>query len=181
MNIKCMGDVFDDAVDLLGLLGEYSYMAVDKSGKLWAYTGMPKLEEDVWTNDDTPLFIRHYHKEVVDWDRLIFNVTGLIPVKEAVADSKDDKLFEEIKQHLKIAREKHPEFPDNKGFGFAAIAEEGFELMESLGRQLGKLARAINDNECKEACIDEAKDTIVTLIRLIETMRSEDERKITNT
>ena len=177
MNIECMGDVFDDAVDLLGLLGEYSYMAVDKSGKLWAYTGMPKLEEDVWTNDNTPLFIRDYHKEVVDWDRLVFNITGLIPSEESRAVHEDDKLFEEIKQHLKIAKGKHPEFPENKGFGFAAIAEEGFELVESLGRQLSKLARAVNDNESKEDCINEAKDTIVTLIRLIETMRSEEERK----
>ena len=181
MNIECMSDVFDDAVDLLGLLREFSYMAVDKSGKLWAYSEIPKLEGDTWNSGYDALFIRDYHKEVTDWDRLIFNVTGLIPIEEFEAASDEAKLFEEIKHHLKIARGKHPEFPENKGFGFAAIAEEGFELVESIGRQLSKLARAINDNECKEACIDEAKDTIVTLIRLIETMRSKEESKITNT
>lgn len=174
MNIECMGDVFDDSVDLLGLLREYNYMSVDKDGKLWAHIEVPKLVGDTWHSNYDALFIRDYHKEVADWDRQVFNITRLIPIDKPRVASEDDKLFEEIKQHLKIARSKHPEFPDHKGFGFAAIAEEGFELFEVLGRQMAKLARAVNDNKSREECIEESKDTIVTLIRLIETLREQD-------
>lgn len=171
-----MGEVYDEAVNMLGLLREYKYMAVDKDGKLWAYIEVPIFSEDRWTSAFDALYIRDYHTEVTDWNRVIFDVNGLIPVGavyDLVIKAKDDELFEEIKQHLKVAREKHPEFPDHKGFGFAAIAEEGFELFEVLGRQMAKLARAVNDNKSREECIEESKDTIVTLIRLIETLKGQ--------
>jgi hypothetical protein len=181
MNMN-MYDVYDESVELLGLLKEYKYMAVDKDGKLWAYSEAPRLSGDRWNNAlyslFYSLFIRDYGEEIQDWDRAIFDVNGIIPVDDIYNQSNkstDDELFEEIKQHLKIAREKHPEFPDHKGFGFAAIAEEGFELFEVLGRQLAKLARAVNDNKSREECIEESKDTIVTLIRLIETLREQND------
>ena len=172
-----MYDVFDETVDMLGLLKEFKYMAVDKYGQLWAYTEVPLFSGDHWTTaSDAPLYIRDYGTEITDWDRLIFDVKGIIPVNASYNQSNkstDDELFEEIKHHLKIARKKHPEFPDHKGFGFAAIAEEGFELFEVLGRQMARLARAVNDNKSREECIEESKDTIVTLIRLIETLREQ--------
>lgn len=171
-----MYDVFDETVDMLGSLKEFKYMAVDKSGRLWAYTDVPTLSGDCWKSASDALYIRYYHTEVTDWNKVIFDVNGIIPVDDIYKQSNkstDDELFEEIKQHLKIAREKHPEFPDHKGFGFAAIAEEGFELFEVLGRQMAKLARAVNDNKSRKECIEESKDTIVTLIRLIETLREQ--------
>ncbi len=174
-------DVFNDSAQLFDMMPDIKFMAVDESGALWGYQTEPTFQSysKCWDSCKDAVFIRHYHTKVEDYDRKYFDESGTI-LYESFEDeinkaTKDNKLFDELREHLAIARKKHPEFPDNKGFGFAAIAEEGFELMESLGRQLSKLARAINDNESKEACVEEAKDTIITLFRLIQTMRQEEQ------
>ena len=176
-------DVYYDVEELFDVMPDIKFMAVDESGALWGYQTKPAFNKDskCWDDYMDAVFIRHYHTAVKDYDRKYLYRSGTIVYepfeKEIERSEEDNKLFDELRAHLAIARTKHPEFPDNKGFGFAAIAEEGFELMESLGRQFSKLARAINDNESKEACVGEAKDTIITLFRLIQTMRMDEQNK----
>ena len=157
-----MGIVYDESVNLLGRLSDYRYMAVDGTGELWAYKQKPELTGISWSDGDGAIYIRSYRKVVVDWDKVIFDINGLIPIK---ADG-DDELFEEIKQHLEVARSKHPEFPEDKGFGLAAVTEEYLELTQ-----------AINDKKSCEERVGEALDTIVTLFRLIKVMRMDEQNK----
>ena len=162
-----MFDIYEESLDLLGRLSGYRYMAVDGTGELWAYKQKPELIGVSWSDGDGAIYIRNYKTVIVDWDKVVFDINGLVPVNTGTGEATgDDELFEEIKQHLEVARSKHPEFPEDKGFGLAAVTEEYLELTQ-----------AINDKKSCEERVGEALDTIVTLFRLIKVMRMDEQNK----
>lgn len=65
--------------------------------------------------------------------------------------------IEIVARELGRAKAKHPEFPQWNSARLSIIAEE-----------LGELAAAINDGECKDRQIEEAAHVAVTAIRFIE-------------
>lgn len=162
-----MCNVYDESVNMLENMTRYKYMAVDADGDLYAFIDKPTKFEDSWCSDTGMLYIRTYRQGVVDWDKVIFDINGLIPINAGIGEADgDNELFEEIKQHLEVARRKHPEFPEDKGFGLAAVTEEYLELTQ-----------AINDKKSCEERVGEALDTIVTLFRLIKVMRMDEQNK----
>lgn len=160
-----LNDVIDDLHKILwGLHDDWTYIAVDADGVYCAYQEPPIYTNGVWENSKDVLHLgRMFDQQGVDfWKTHIIDRNGLIPAAFIVNGDKLKALFAELTEHMKHATGKHPEFPNNKGFGLAAVTEEYLEL-----------AMAINDKEETERIVSEAKDTIITLMRLIFSLREE--------
>ena len=160
-----LSDVIDHLHKILwGLQDDWKYIAVDVDGVYCAYQETPIYTDGFWGNSKDVLYLgRMFDQRDVDfWKTHIIARSGLIPAAFTENEDKLKELYAELTEHMKHATGKHPEFPNNKGFGLAAVTEEYLEL-----------AMAINDKEDTERVVSEAKDTIITLMRLIFSLREE--------
>lgn len=167
---KNIHDIYEDYGPVLDQLStDWVCIAIDSDGVINAFQTVPSYVNGFWESSKDCLYLgREYHTDIEESSKFVITRDGLFAYPQPSKDKKKsielDDLFEELREHLKVAKTKHPEFPNNKGFGLAAVTEEYLEL-----------TMALNDNESTERVVEEAKDTIITLIRLIQKLRKEND------